>query len=126
MASINFPSTIPAPSYPFNCEYENNSIISKFEDGSQQSRRKFTRSRRKWTLKWNRLTREEYLTLMNFISQTVFFSAVSFNWINADSKDDTTQGVSTPETVEVRVTDVGKWTNNALHYWSGTIELTEV
>lgn len=122
MASINFPATIPAPTYPFECEYENNSIISKFEDGSQQSRRKFTRSRRKWTLKWNQLTRTEYLTLMNFISHTVYFSAKSFNWINADSKDD--QGG--PETVEVRITDVGKWTNNALHFWSGTIELTEV
>ena len=122
MAVINFPSTISAPSYPFECEYENNSIVSKFEDGSQQSRRKFTRSRRKWTLNWNMMPREEYLTLMTFISQTVSFSAKSFNWINADSKDD--QGGA--ETVEVRITDVGKWKNDALHYWSGSIELTEV
>ena len=59
---------------------------------------------------------------MNFISQTVSFSARSFNWENTDSLDD--QGG--PETVEVRITNVGKWTNEALHYWSGTIELTEV
>lgn len=124
--TINFPSTFPAPGYPFDCEYENNSIVSKFEDGSQQSRRKFTRSRRKWTLKWTRLTREEYLTLFTFITQTVNFSALSFNWINADSKDDMTQGVATPETVEVRITKVGKFTNEALHFWSGEIELTEV
>jgi hypothetical protein len=58
---------------------------------------------------------------MDFIAHTVYFSAKSFNWVNADSKDDTN-----PETVEVRITDVGKWTNNALHFWSGTIELTEV
>ena len=121
MASINFPASIPAPSYPFECEYENNSIISKFEDGSQQSRRKFTRSRRKWTLKWKMMDREDYLTLMNFISQTVYFSAVSFNWVNSDSKDDIAA-----ETVEVRITHVGKWTNEALYYWSGDIELTEV
>jgi len=120
-SSIDFPATIPAPSYPFECEHENNSIISKFEDGSQQSRRKFTRSRRTWTLKWERLTRAEYIDLMTFISQTVSFSAKSFNWVNADSKDDTT-----PETVEVRITDVGTWSNDVLHYWSGTIELTEV
>lgn len=119
--TINWPSTIPAPTYPFECEYENNSIISKFEDGSQQSRRKFTRSRRKWTLKWERIDRADYLALMTFITSTVYFSALSFNWINADSKDDTN-----PETVEVRITDVGKWTNDALHYWGGTIELTEV
>ena len=121
MAAIDFPSTIPAPSYPFECEYEDNSIISKFEDGSQQSRRKFTRSRRKWKLKWNRLTRAEYLDLMSFITGTVYFSALSFNWVNSDSKDDTT-----PETVEVRVTNVGTWSNDVLHYWSGSIELTEV
>ncbi len=121
MASINFPTGITAPAYPFECEYENNSIISKFEDGSQQSRRKFTRSRRKWTLKWNHIPRSEYLALMQFISETVSFSAKSFNWTNTDSLDDTS-----PETVEVRVTNVGKWTNDALHYWSGTVELTEV
>jgi hypothetical protein len=59
---------------------------------------------------------------MRFISETVSFSARSFNWVNTDSLDD--QGG--PETVEVRITKVGKWTNSALHYWSGSIELTEV
>ena len=59
---------------------------------------------------------------MNFISQTVSFSARSFNWTNTDSMDD--QGGA--EVVEVRITNVGKWTNEALHYWSGSIELTEV
>jgi hypothetical protein len=121
MTNINFPSNITPPAWPFECEYENNSLITKFEDGSQQSRRKFTRSRRKWTLKWNHIPRSEYLTLMTFISQTVSFSARSFNWVNTDSLDD-----AHPETVEVRITHVGKWTNDALHYWSGTIELTEV
>ena len=120
--AVNFPASIDPPAWPFECEYENNSIISKFEDGSQQSRRKFTKSRRKWTLKWHHIPREQYITLMNFISQTVSFSARSFNWTNTDSVDD--QGGA--EVVEVRITNVGKWTNEALHYWSGTIELTEV
>ena len=35
--AINFPASIDPPAWPFECEYENNSIISKFEDGSQQS-----------------------------------------------------------------------------------------
>ena len=60
--------------------------------------------------------------MMNFISQTVSFSSRSFNWTNTDSVDD--RGGA--EVVEVRITRVGKWTNEALHYWSGTIELTEV
>ena len=96
--AINFPASIDPPAWPFECEYENNSIISKFEDGSQQS------------------------SLMNFISQTVSFSARSFNWTNTDSVDDQDGA----EVVEVRITNVGKWTNEALHYWSGSIELTEV
>lgn len=121
MTTIYFPTNITPPAYPFECEYENNSLVTKFEDGSQQSRRKFTRSRRKWTLKWNHIPRSEYLTLMTFISQTVSFSARSFYWVNTDSLDD-----AHPETVEVRVTHVGKWTNDELHYWSGTVELTEV
>ncbi len=121
MSAISFPTNIQAPTYPYECEYEDNSIISKFEDGTQQSRKKFTKSRRKWTLKWENMSREDYKILMNFIVNTVSFSALSFQWVEADSKDDTT-----PETVTVRVTKVGKWTNNALHYWGGTIELTEV
>ena len=80
--AINFPASIDPPAWPFECEYENNSIISKFEDGSQQS----------------------------------------FNWTNTDSVDDQDGA----EVVEVRITNVGKWTNEALHYWSGSIELTEV
>lgn len=120
-SNIYFPANITLPAYPFDCEHENNSLITKFEDGSQQSRRKFTRSRRKWTLKWNHISRDEYLILMDFITQTVSFSARSFNLVNTDSIDD-----ENPETVEVRITHVGKWTNDALHYWSGTIELTEV
>lgn len=119
--NINYPTNIKAPSYPFECEYENNSIISKFEDGTQQSRRKFTRSRRKWTLRYNHIPRADYLILMNFIANTVAFSSLTCNWVNTDSIDDTT-----PEVVEVRVTNVGDWQNDVLHYWSGTVELTEV
>lgn len=86
--AIQFPKSIDPPAWPFDCEYENNSIISKFEDESQQSRRKFTRSRRKWTLKWKYLPRDQYLALMKFISETVSFSARSFNWENTDSLEE--------------------------------------
>ena len=121
MSTIYYPTNIKSPAYPFECEYENNSIISKFEDGTQQSRRKFTRSRRKWTLHYNHIPRADYVYLMNFIANTVAFSSLTCVWTNTDSIDDTT-----PETVTVRVTNVGDWQNDVLHYWSGTVELTEV
>ena len=43
---ITFPEIRP-PSYPIGMEVEDNSLRSNFEDGSMQSRVKFTRSRAK-------------------------------------------------------------------------------
>ncbi|MBQ9572336.1 MAG: hypothetical protein IJR22_02960 [Acidaminococcaceae bacterium] len=123
---IYFPD-ITAPSWPFDEEPEDTSITSKFEEGSMQSRSKFTRSRRKWTLKWKNIPRKEYLILMHFIKHVVKFSAKSFYWINTDSIDNDYQYLNPyQEEVEVRITNVGKWSNENLHYWSGTLELTEV
>lgn len=92
-----------------------------------QSRTKFTRSRRKWTLTWNAIPRKDYLRLMDFIRNKAKFSANSFLWTNPDSID-LDYGYMNPdqEMVEVRITNVDKWSNKALSYWSGKIELTEV
>ena len=123
---IYFPNITP-PSWPFDEEPEDTSVISKFEDGNQQSRSQKTRSRRKWTLKWKNISREEYLILMHFIKHVVKFSAESFYWLNPDSIDDDYQYMDPDqEVVEVRITHVGKWTNEGMRYWSGTLELTEV
>lgn len=77
---MNFPSTIPNPEYPFKVEYEDNSITSKFEDGTVQSRLKFTKSRRTWTLKWNGLKQVYYDTLEDFIVNSAKHQANVFNW----------------------------------------------
>ena len=77
---MNFPSTIPNPEYPFKVEHEDNSISSKFEDGTVQSRLKFTRSRRTWTLNWKGLSNTHYTTLENFIVNQAKHAANVFNW----------------------------------------------
>ena len=59
---IYFPDITP-PSYPFGEEAEDVSIISNFEDGSQQSRVAKTRGRRKFNLTWKRLSDREYRVL---------------------------------------------------------------
>ena len=79
---MNFPSSIPNPEYPFKVEHEDNSITSKFEDGSVQSRLKFTKSRKTWTLKWNGMKQTHYDTLENFIVNTAKHAANKFNWTN--------------------------------------------
>lgn len=78
---MNFP-TLPNPEYPFEPEYEDNSISSKFEDGTVQSRLKFTKSRTTWTLKWESMKQSDFFVLENFVKNQAHFKAKTFNWIN--------------------------------------------
>lgn len=90
---MDFP-TLPNPEYPFEPEYEDNSITSQFEDGTVQSRRKFTRSRTSWTLKWNSMKQSDFSVLENFIKNIACFKANTFNWINpADGKTYTVRSI---------------------------------
>lgn len=118
MSTINFPNISP-PSYPFKEKIEDNSIRSKFEDGSMQSRKKFTRSRDTFTVTWNNLPGNEYRILKNFIKNTVNYSAESFVWTYPAFKGDVS-------TRRVRITDVQESQCNNLDYWTVTLELTEV
>lgn len=78
---MDFP-TLPNPEYPFEPEYEDNSITSQFEDGTVQSRRKFTRSRTTWTLQWNGMKQSDFSVLENFVKNVAHFKANTFNWLN--------------------------------------------
>ena len=80
MSAISFPNTVPNPEYPFKVEYEDNSITSKFEDGTVQSRLKFTRSRRTWTLQWNGLSDTHHSTLDNFVVNQAKHAANIVTW----------------------------------------------
>lgn len=117
---IYFPN-ISLPSYPFDEEFEDTTIRSKFEDGSQQSRRKFTRSRRTWTVKWQGLSNSDYVRLKNFIRDEAKFGAVSFMWTNPGS-------LTSPEreVIEVRIANVGKFTMSTMDRWDGELTLQEV
>ena len=124
---LYWPDDVPSPAWPLKEEPENTSITSKFEDGSMQSRSKFTRSRRKWTLQWNHISRRSYLRIMDFVVHKAKFAANSFIWTNTDSIDLSYDYMNPDEEqVEVRITNVGEWTNDDLNYWNGSIELTEV
>lgn len=117
---INFPN-ISKPSYPLGIELENNSLMSKFEDGTVQSRKKFTRSRRTFTAKWNGLPNDEYLILENFIRNVVNYSAETFLWVNP-----ATYAPFEEETIQVRVVNVGKAEMSVLNRWNVELTLQEV
>lgn len=120
---IYFPN-ISAPSYPLKVKIENNSLASKFEDGTLQSRPKFTRSRRTFTVSWQSLKQEEYLILDDFIRNVVRYSAETFYWKNPATYN-IRNGIG-EEYVEVRIVNVGDATMNVLNYWSIDLTLEEV
>ena len=80
MSAITFPTSIPNPEYPFKVEHEDNSITSKFEDGTVQSRLKFTKSRKTWTLQWKGLSQTNYTTLENFVVNQAKHAANIVQW----------------------------------------------
>lgn len=119
---IYFPN-ISAPSYPLKIQTENNSITSKFEDGTVQSRPKFLRSRRKFVVSWQSLPQNEYLILDDFIRNVVRYSAETFYWKNPATYN-IKNGIG-EEYVEVRIINVGDATMDVLNYWNVELTLEE-
>lgn len=115
MSTLTFPSIEP-PVYPLEEQYEDNSISSAMEDGTVTGRRKFTKSRTTWTLKWTALPDSDHTLLMDFIRKTVYFKSLSFAWTNPQ----------TETTHEVRVASVDTWSQNVSDTWSGGLTITEV
>lgn len=116
MSIKSFPTEIPLPSYPLKMVAEDNSITSKFEDGSMVSRKKFSRSRIKFEVQWNSLTNEEFAILDNFIVNVVSHAAEAFVWENPVNH--------VPYTV--RCTSYSGGTLTFFNNWNVQIELTEV
>lgn len=117
---INFPN-ISKPSYPLSIGLEDNSLKSKFEDGTVQSRPKFTRSRRTFKVNWKSLPNDEYLILEKFIRKTVKYSAETFLWVNP-----ATYNTPEEETIEVRIESVGEASMSTLDKWDVELTLQEV
>lgn len=106
---------IQLPDYGTTIDIEDTSIKSTFEDGTIQARRKFTKSRKTWVLKWNNLPLEDYLTLMDFLQHKVYFSAIPFQWVSPIDK----------KTYVVRYSDKDSFETKAINYMSGSITLQE-
>lgn len=117
---INFPN-ISRPSYPLGISLENNSLTSKFEDGTVQSRAKFTRNRRTFKVSWKSLPNDEYLILERFIKNTVKYSAETFLWVNPATYNNVEQ-----ETLEVRIISVDEAEMNTMNFWNVKMTLQEV
>ncbi|PWM78779.1 MAG: hypothetical protein DBY32_04715 [Phascolarctobacterium sp.] len=114
--TINFPSTIPAPNYPLGEELEDSTLRSTFEDGTVQTRQKFTRVRTTYSVEWGNMPDEHKQTLESFYKNDVKGGALAFNWTHPQS------GV----TKNVRFTEPPKMSLSVTKYWSVSISLQEV
>lgn len=112
---IAFPN-VPNPDYPLKEKTEDNTIKSKFEDGSTQVRRKMTKSRRTLTLTWNNLPTKDYKVLDNWVRNIAHFGCELFTWKNP----------STGEEITARVSSYPDHEMSFLDYWNVTLEIEEV
>lgn len=114
--TITFPDSLMQPSFGTTVDVEDTSIVSKMEDGSGIGRRKFTKSRKTWKLVWNAMPTSQYNTLMNFLQNTVYFAALTFQFTSPlDEVTYTARYISKEE-----------FTTKEVNQVSGSITLTEV
>jgi hypothetical protein len=114
-STIVFPSTISNPDYPLPVTPEDNSLRTSFDDGSVQSRRKFTGSRDTFDAKWNQMPDAEAQVLRNFIKNTIYYSAMPFQWTDP----------STGTVVDVYLKSVKKFELVSFKRWNVELELEE-
>lgn len=78
--AINWPSSIKNPVYPLDEGSEDGVIRTQFENGVEQTRRRFTRQRKDYTLKWTRMSATDKSAFDTFFDTTTAAGALSFNW----------------------------------------------
>ena len=94
MPTLTFP-TLPNPVFPIQTGSEDPTISSTFENGMEQTRPRFTRLRRSWTLKWTFMLNEDRDTLMTFWN-TTSGGSVEFIWTNPTDEQTYTVRFSGP------------------------------
>ena len=91
-------------------------LRAPFEAGYEQTRAKWTRSRRSFVLNWDRLEEASFTTLLYFFDRTVKGGTTSFVWTHPS-------GV----TYECRFAeDELAMTSNVSGYYSGSVRLRQV
>ena len=107
--------TIECEGFPIATQTEDPAIRTPFENGSEQTRARFTRLRRTWTLKWNAMTNAQHDTLLTFWG-TVNGGTTAFDWTNP--YDDATY--------EVRFNSPIKETWINPDHWAIEVEIKEI
>lgn len=110
-----FPKIAP-PVFPLIEDWEDVGISAGFEDGTEQSRPRFTRSRGTWTLRWTALNDDDYQRLINFWRYEAKGRSNSFIWTNPITGED----------FVVRFVEKKEFQKISPRFWSGEITIREV
>lgn len=114
MADLKWPD-IRMPDYDNSTEKrEDVSIHSQMEDGVHTGRRKWTKARKTFKLSFSGMSDADYMTMMDFIDNTVYGGALPFSWTCPWDKKQYT----------VYITDSGEWTPS-VGTWSGSLTFVE-
>lgn len=107
---------IQKPSTPLKITPEDTTIRSTMEDGTVVARRKFTKIRNTYVLTWDYLSNDDYVTLMDFLENTIYMGALPFTW---------TQPM-TGKTKTVIFISMEDFETKLYNKWSGSITLEDV
>lgn len=110
-----FPLTTSPLIRDFNETYEDAVLRSDFDAGYQQTRPKWTRTRRKFTASYL-VTQSQKATLHTFYVTTLANGALSFDWTHPQ----------TGSVITVRMDKPITFTPVSNSYWIATISMTEV
>lgn len=116
--AVPFPSTIRKPSYGITPEWDRPVLESPFEDGSVQSRVKYTKGRDAYTIPWEHITQAEFDTLEEFYKTTTAFGSVPFTF-------ELPKAVGT-KTITCRFVEKPTATLSSYDSWKVSIKVQEV
>ena len=114
--SIIFPADIPNPAYPLKITRENNVIRSSSDAGYTITRRKYTKTRKTYELKWTALKSSLRNMLIDFYDSKTQSGALSFIW----------KYPVTNEEIEVRFTQPPEESLTAPNLYSISCSVMEV
>ena len=113
-----FPNIQP-PSYPWGEQREDNVLRSPFEDGSVQSRPRYSKSRKTYDIVWNAMPDADYDQLEAFLD-VIKNGALPFTFTRPATK------TRPATTLTLQLTAPPKATQSTYGYWNVTMNVKEV
>lgn len=115
---IAFPNIQP-PAYPWGEQREDNVLRSPFEDGSVQSRLRYSKGRKSYDIVWNAMPDGDYDKLEAFLDE-IKNGALPFSFVRPATK------TRPATTLTLQLTATPKAIQNTYGLWNVTMSVKEV